>query len=126
MLYSGQVKTMMPKLHSTNYEGMELIRPLYLVKEADIIAWTRYNELKFIQCACRFTEHCSVSGQGGGSKRQEMKNLIKKFRQTNPHIEMNIFKSVHDINLETIIGYHTPETRYQFLDDYEEIGRAHV
>ncbi len=121
MLYSGQIKTMMPKLHSTNYEGMELIRPLYLVKEADIVAWVRYNELSFIQCACRLTEHCSVSGQGGGSKRQEMKNLIKKFRQINPHIEMNIFRSVHDINLETIIGYHKKEKSYQFLDDYEKI-----
>ncbi|WP_410496757.1 ATP-binding protein [Cellulosilyticum sp. ST5] len=121
MLYSGQIKTMMPKLHSTNYEGMELIRPLYLVKEADIVAWVRYNELSFIQCACRLTEHCSVSGQGGGSKRQEMKNLIKKFRQINPHIEMNIFRSVHDINLETVIGYHKKEKSYQFLDDYEKI-----
>ncbi len=123
MLYSGQIKTMMPKLHSTNYEGMELIRPLYLVKEADIIAWARYNELSFIQCACRLTEHCSVSGQGGGSKRQEMKNLIKKFRQINPHIEMNIFRSVHDINLETVIGYHTKSKSYNFLDDYENILR---
>ena len=121
MLYSGQIKAMMPKLHSTNYEGMELIRPLYLVKEADIVAWVRYNELSFIQCACRLTEHCSVSGQGGGSKRQEMKNLIKKFRQINPHIEMNIFRSVHDINLETVIGYHKKEKSYQFLDDYEKI-----
>ena len=123
MLYSGQIKTMMPKLHSTNYEGMELIRPLYLVKEADIIAWARYNELSFIQCACRLTEHCSVSGQGGGSKRQEMKNLIKKFRQINPHIEMNIFRSVHDINLETVIGYHKKSKSYNFLDDYENILR---
>ena len=121
MLYSGQIKTMMPKLHSTNYEGMELIRPLYIVKEADIVAWVRYNELSFIQCAWRLTEHCSVSGQGGGSKRQEMKNLIKKFRQINPHIEMNIFRSVHDINLETVIGYHKKEKSYQFLDDYEKI-----
>ena len=126
MLYSGQIKTMMPKLHSTNYEGMELIRPLYLVKEADIVAWVRYNELSFIQCACRLTEHCSVSGQGGGSKRQEMKNLIKKFRQINPHIEMNIFRSVHDINLETVIGYHKKEKSYQFLDDYEIILNENV
>ena len=81
----------------------------------------RYNELSFIQCAWRLTEHCSVSGQGGGSKRQEMKNLIKKFRQINPHIEMNIFRSVHDINLETVIGYHKKEKSYQFLDDYEKI-----
>ena len=120
MLYSGQIKTMMPKLHSTNFEGMELIRPLYLVKEEDILSWVRYNELKFIQCACRFTEHCSVNGQGGGSKREEMKVLIKKFRQTNPHIEMNIFKSVHNVNLETIIGYHDSKKEYNFLEDYSD------
>ncbi len=120
MLYSGQIKTMMPKLHSTNFEGMELIRPLYLVKEEDIIAWSRYNDLRFIQCACRLTENCSVNGQGGGSKRNEMKMLIKKFRQTNPHIEMNIFKSVHDVNLETIIGYHDKEKSYHFLDDFNK------
>lgn len=120
MLYSGQIKTMMPKLHSTNFEGMELIRPLYLVKEEDIIAWSRYNDLRFIQCACRLTENCSVNGQGGGSKRHEMKMLIKKFRQTNPHIEMNIFKSVHDVNLETIIGYHDKEKSYNFLDDFDK------
>lgn len=119
MLYSGQMKTMMPKLHSTNYEGMELIRPLYLVKEEDIIAWGRYNDLQFIQCACRLTEHCTVSGQGGGSKRQEMKNLIKKFRQTNPYIDINIFKSVHNVNLETIIGYHDHEKTYDFLEIYK-------
>lgn len=106
MFFSGQLKTMMPKLRSMNYEGMELIRPLYLVREADIIAWGRHHELRFIQCACRLTEHCTVSGQGGGSKRSEMKQLIKKLRQSNPYIDSNIFKSVHDINLETIIGYH--------------------
>ena len=120
MLYSGQVKTMMPKLHSANYEGMELIRPMYLVKEEDIIAWGRYNDLRFIQCACRLTEHCSVSGQGGGSKRQEMKNLIKKFRQINPYIDINIFKSVHDVNLETIIGYHDSQKTYDFLEVYKQ------
>ena len=119
MLYSGQMKTMMPKLRSTNYEGMELIRPLYLVKEEDIIAWGRYNDLRFIQCACRLTEHCSVSGQGGGSKRAEMKNLIKKFRQINPYIDINIFKSVHDVNLETIIGYHDSQNAYPFLEVYK-------
>ena len=120
MLYSGQIKTMMPKLHSTNYEGMELIRPLYLVKEADIISWARYNDLSFIQCACRLTENCSVNGQGGGSKRNEMKQLIKKFRQINPHIEMNIFKSVHDVNLETIIGYHSTDKEYHFLEAFKK------
>ncbi|WP_058485769.1 tRNA lysidine(34) synthetase [Defluviitalea phaphyphila] len=120
MLYSGQIKTMMPKLHSTNYEGMELIRPLYLVKEADIIAWKRYNNLQFIQCACRLTENCMLGDSGIGSKRQEMKALIKKFRQTNPHIEMNIFRSVHNVNLDTVIGYQKNGIKHSFLDDYDE------
>ena len=120
MLYGGEVKTMMPKLHSTNHEGMELIRPLYLVKEADIIAWKNTHELQFIQCACRLTENCMLGDVGGGSKRQEMKTLIKKFRQTNPHIEMNIFKSVHNVNLNTIIGYRDDEKTYSFLDDYDK------
>ncbi len=119
MLYSGEIKTMMPKLHSTNFEGMELIRPLYMVKEADIIAWSRYNELQFIQCACRFTENCMLDDNGGGSKRQEMKMLVKKFRQTNPHIDMNIFRSMHNVNLSTVIGYREEEKRHHFLDTYK-------
>ena len=120
MRYGGEIKTMMPKLHITNHEGMELIRPLYLVKEADIIAWKNYHDLQFIQCACRLTENCSLGDAGGGSKRQEMKVLVKKFRQTNPHIEMNIFKSVHNVNLQTIIGYRDGEKVYSFLDDYDK------
>jgi tRNA 2-thiocytidine biosynthesis protein TtcA len=120
MLYGAEIKTMMPKLHSTNYSGMELIRPLYMVKEADILAWKRYNELEFIQCACRFTENCVLGDNGGGSKRQEMKALVKKFRQINPNIEMNIFRSVHNVNLETIIGYHKGDTAHHFLDDYQQ------
>ena len=120
MLYGGEIKTMMPKLHSTNHEGMELIRPLYLVKEADIIAWKNYHDLRFIQCACRLTENCSLGDAGGGSKRQEMKVLVKKFRQTNPHIDMNIFKSVHNVNLQTIIGYRDGEKVYSFLEDYDK------
>jgi tRNA(Ile)-lysidine synthase TilS/MesJ len=123
MLYGGQIQTMMPKLHSTNHPGMELIRPMYLVKEADILAWKQYNDLQFIQCACRFTENCTLCDNGGGgSKRQEMKALIKKFRQTNPSIDMNIFRSVHDVNLSTIIGYHGKENAYNFLDDYDLKG----
>lgn len=125
MLYGGEIKTMMPKLHSTNHEGMELIRPLYLVKEADIIAWKNTHELQFIQCACRFTENCMLGDTGGGSKRQEMKTLIKKFRQTNPHIEMNIFKSVHNVNLNTIIGYRDDEKTYSFLEDYDRKGKRY-
>lgn len=119
MLYGAEVKTMMPKLHSTNYEGMELIRPLYMVKEADIIAWKRYNKLEFIQCACRVTENCEVGGNGG-SKRAEMKALVEKFRQTNPKIDINIFRSIHNVNLETIIGYHKGDRKHSFLDDFDE------
>lgn len=123
MLYGGQIQTMMPKLHSTNHPGMQLIRPMYLVKEADILAWKQYNGLQFIQCACRLTENCTLCDNGGGgSKRQEMKALIKKFRQTNPSIDANIFRSVHDVNLSTIIGYHDKESAYNFLDDYDQRG----
>lgn len=123
MLYGGQIQTMMPKLHSTNHPGMQLVRPMYLVKEADILAWKQYNGLQFIQCACRLTENCTLCDNGGGgSKRQEMKALIKKFRQTNPSIDANIFRSVHDINLTTVIGYHDKEKAYNFLDDYDQKG----
>lgn len=125
MMYAGQIQTMMPKLHSTSHPGMQLIRPMYLVKEEDILAWKRYHDLQFIQCACRLTENCTLCDNGGGgSKRQEMKALIKKFRQTSPIIEQNIFRSVHDINLATIIGYHDKEKSYNFLDDYDKKGRT--
>lgn len=119
MLYSGEIKTMMPKLRSTNYEGMELIRPLYMVKEADIIAWKNYHELQFIQCACPLTANCQLGDQGGGSKRQEIKALIKRLRQTNPYIDINIFRSIHNINLDAIIGYRRNGENHSFLDDYE-------
>jgi tRNA(Ile)-lysidine synthase TilS/MesJ len=123
MLYGGQIQTMMPKLHSTNHPGMQLIRPMYLVKEADILAWKQYNDLQFIQCACRLTENCTLCDNGGGgSKRQEMKALIKKFRQINSSIDMNIFRSIHDVNLKTIIGYHDKDNKYNFLDDYDTKG----
>lgn len=120
MLYGAQIQTMMPKLHSTNHPGMELIRPLYMVKEKDIIAWARHNELEFIQCACRFTENSAKGDDTGVSKRQEMKMLIKQFRRTSPYIDMNIFNSVQNVNLTTIIGYHDNENTYNFLDDYDE------
>lgn len=120
MLYGGQVQTMMPKLHSTNFEGMELIRPMYLIREEDILHWRTYNELEFIQCACRFTENCSICDNGGGtSKRQEMKQLIKKFRQISPYIESNIFKSVENVNLNTIIAYKKDGVKHHFLDSYD-------
>jgi tRNA(Ile)-lysidine synthase TilS/MesJ len=123
MLYSGKIETMMPKLHSTNFEGMELIRPMYLVKEADIKAWRDYNRLSFIQCACRFTENCVSCGGGRGSKRDEMKELLAQFRETSDVIEKNIFRSVHNINLRTVIGYHKDDETYNFLDDYEKRGQ---
>ncbi len=125
MLYSGKVETMMPKLHSQNFEGMELIRPMYMVKEADIKAWRDYNRLHFIQCACRFTENCLSCGGEQGSKRDEMKALIAGFRQTSDVIDKNIFKSVHNINLKTVIGYHKGNMTYNFLDDYDETGESY-
>ena len=121
MMYSGKIETMMPKLHSKNFEGMELIRPMYMVKEADIIAWKEYNDLQFIQCACRFTENCTMCDNGGGgSKREEMKKLIKKLRLTSDVIDINIFRSIHNINLNTVIGYHKDGVESSFLDDYND------
>ena len=120
MLYGAEVKTMMPKLHSTNFEGMELIRPLYMVREADIRAWVQYNGLEFLECACKFTaKNQTQSDQELTSKRKEMKELISQFRKISPYIDMNIFKSVHNVNLETVIGYHKGEMKYNFLDDYD-------
>ena len=120
MLYSGKIETMMPKLHSQNFEGMELIRPMYLIKEDAVKAWRDYNGLQFIQCACRFTENCVSCGGGRGSKRDEMKELIAHFRKESDVIEKNIFKSVHNINLKTVIGYHRDDWTYNFLDDYND------
>jgi len=121
MMYSGKIETMMPKLHSKNFEGMQLIRPMYMVKEADIIAWKEYNDLQFIQCACRFTENCTICDNGGGgSKREEMKKLIKKLRLTSDVIDKNIFRSIHNINLNTVIGYHKDGVETSFLDEYED------
>ena len=121
MLYGAQVQTMMPKLHSTNFEGMELIRPLYLIREADIIHWANYNDLHFIQCACRFTEHCaSCGGTEKGSKRAEIKELIRELAQKDPVIEYNIFRSVENVNLNTVIGYKQDGVRHNFLDTYDE------
>lgn len=121
MLYGGQVQTMMPKLHSTNYEGMELIRPLYLIREAEIKHWRDYNKLNFIQCACRFTDTCtSCSPSNTGSKRQEIKQLIAQLKKINPQIESNIFRSVENVNLNTIISYKKDDYQHSFLDDYDK------
>ena len=120
MLYGGQIQTMMPKLKSTNFEKMELIRPMYLIREESIINWKLHNDLQFLQCACRFTEHCMLSdNQGGNSKRLEMKKLIKQFRKTSPYIESNIFKSVENVNLNTIIAYKKDGLKHHFLDEYD-------
>lgn len=119
MFYGAEIKTMMPKLHSDNYEGLELIRPLYLVKEGAIISWRNYNELTFINCACRFTEGCSLINDGT-SKRNEMKELIKKMRQINREIDHNIFKSMDNVNLNCVLGTKKNGEYKSFLDEYNE------
>ena len=121
MLYGGQVQTMMPKLHSTNFEGMELIRPLYLIREDDIKAWRDANNLYFIQCACKFTDTCSSCQDDGqsNSKRLEVKKLIQELKKTNPFVEKNIFKSVENVNLSTVIAYKKDGVKHHFLEDYD-------
>lgn len=119
MFYGAEIKTMMPKLHSDNYEGIDLIRPLYLVKEASIIAWKNYNELTFINCACRFTEGCSLINDGT-SKRKEMKELIKKLRKINPSVDANIFKAMDNVNMNCILSWHKDGVNHSFLDDYDK------
>jgi len=120
MLYGGQVQTMMPKLHSTNFEGMELIRPMYLIREKDIMHWRDYNDLHFIQCACKFTDTCSSCREDGSaaSKRMEIKQLIAKLKEVNPYVEANIFKSVENVNLNTVVAYKKDGVVHNFLDDY--------
>ena len=120
MLQSAQIQTMMPKLHSTNFEGMELIRPLYLVREQDICAWRDYNELHFLQCACHFTDTCSTCHEDGttSSKRLETKKLIAALKKENPYIESNIFRSVENVNVDTVIAYKKKGVRHHFLDEY--------
>lgn len=115
MLYGSQMQTMMPKLHSENYGGMELIRPLYLVREWDIVDWAAENKLTFIGCACAMSEKSEK-----GSKRAEIKSLLVQLRQTNPAVDMNIFRSAENVNLQTLISYHIGENRHHFLDDYDE------
>ncbi len=124
MLYGAQIQTMMPKLHSTNFKGMELIRPLYLVREADIKAWRDENHLKFLQCACKFTEQCApgVENEETASKRLEIKRLIAELSKTNPFVEGNIFKSVENVNLSTVIAYKQDGVRHHFLDSYDDMG----
>lgn len=128
MLYGSQIQTMMPKLHSSNFEGMQLIRPMYLIREDDIKAWRNYNDLYFIQCACKFTDTCSsefcLTNTNTGSKRKKVKELIKSLKTEDPQIEANIFKSVENVNLATIIAYKDKNNvRHHFLDDYDDINQ---
>ena len=120
MLHGAQIQTMMPKLHSTNFEGMELIRPMYLIRESDICAWRDYNDLYFLQCACHFTDTCTTCHEDGttSSKRLETKKLIAELKKNNPFIESNIFKSVENVNLDTVIAYKKNGERHHFLDEY--------
>lgn len=117
MLYGSEIKTMPPKLHSTNFKGIELIRPMYLVKEEDVISWAKNHNLTFLNCACRFTAE-SITDESR-SKRKEVKNLIKELKKTNPNIDMNIFTSMSNINLNCVLGYKKGNTKYSFLDDYD-------
>lgn len=117
-MYAAEYRTMMPKLRSKNFAGMELIRPLYLVPERAIVSWAEYNDLHFLQCACRFTES-AAQGQGV-SKRQETKRLLAELRKQNPMVDRNLFQSVHNVNLQTLIGWRDAEGRHSFLDRYEE------
>lgn len=120
MFYGSQLQSMPPKLHSTNFKGMELIRPMYCIHESAILSWQRYNELEFIQCACRFTENIENSCNNiGSSKRQEVKELIKHLKKTNPNVDKNIFNSVHSVCLDTMVGYKSKGKEHFFLDDYD-------
>ncbi len=120
MLYSGQFQAMMPKLRSTNFEGMELIRPMYLIREDDIKAWRDYNALHFIQCACKFTDTCTTCRENGntGSKRLETKQLIAQLKETNPQIEKNLFRSTENVVLNKVLGYKIHGERHDFMEDY--------
>lgn len=120
MLYGAQIQTMMPKLHSTNFAGMELIRPMYLIREEAIKSWRDYNGLHFLQCACKFTENCENCSKETSSKRLEVKEWIRRMKQTNPFVEGNIFKSVENVNLDTVIAYKKDGVKHSFLDGYDE------
>ena len=117
MFYGSEVKTMMPKLHSDNFEGLELIRPMYLIKEEVVISWSKTNNLTFLNCACKFTEK-NNSNLEGNSKRKEIKELIKELRSINPNVDRNIFKSLDNINLDCVLGYTKDKKKHSFLDEY--------
>ena len=125
LFYGAQMQSMPPKLHSRNFPGMELIRPLYCVHEEDIIAWKNYNGLCFLQCACRFTEERDAAEDGAGrSKRQEMKQLIRELRKTNPNIEKSIFAAIHDVQIDTLAGCKFAGRRYAFTEYYDKLGQS--
>ena len=123
MFYGSQLQAMPPKLHSTSFPGMTLIRPMYCIREEDILAWKRYNELEFIQCACRFTENCTMCDNGGGSKRQEVKTLLRRLKRENPNIENSIFRSIHAVALDTMPGYKSEGVEHSFLERFNEKER---
>ena len=120
LLYGSQIQAMMPKLHSKNYPGMELIRPMYCVHEEDIVAWARYNELSFLQCACRFTEQAETAGRESLSKRKEAKALLRELRKTNPDVEKHIFRAIHMVNMDTLLGWKRDGEEHSFLEAYDE------
>ena len=119
MFYGSQLQAMLPKLHSTNFDGMTLIRPMYCIHEDDILAWKKYNDLEFIQCACRFTENCTLCPDGGASKRQEIKQLIKRLKRDNPMVEKSIFNSIHSVCLDTMVGYKSNGVEHSFLERFD-------
>ena len=123
MFYGSEIKTMLPKLHSENFPGLELIRPLYLIREKDILAWRDYNNLAFLNCACKFTELTSSIEKENISKRKEIKKLIASLKEVNPNIDNNIFNSINNINLNTVLGYKKDGVKYSFLDDYNKESR---
>lgn len=121
MFYGAQIQAMLPKLHSTNFEGMELIRPMYCIHEDSVLAWCKYNNLEFIRCACRFTEAYTENDNADGqSKRQEIKKLLAELRKKNPNIEKSIFKSIHSVCLDTMPGYKSHGAEHSFLDTYND------
>jgi tRNA(Ile)-lysidine synthase TilS/MesJ len=121
MFYSSKLETIIPKCHSENFEGMELIRPMYRIKEQDIVNWCRYNGLEFIQCACRFTD--GIAKREVSSKRKEAKDLIAELKKTHPDVDDNIFRSIHAVQIESFPGYKADGELHSFLDDYEEMEK---
>src|SRR5574344_2212491 len=120
IFYGSEIKTMLPKLHSTNFSGLELIRPLYFIKEADIISWKKFNNLTFLNCACKFTMENYSNEHESNSKRLEMKKLIRELRKVNPNVDHNIFTSMTNVNLDTVLGYKKNKEVHSFLDEYDK------